>query len=324
MARGSLAATALIVLCLVAPSASARTDAPALTKPQAVAAVRAVIRAKASVCGLRIVRITATRSGRSWRVAATTSGRTTGVSRWSVARKPAPLQPAGSPDRVRLPAPTKPPPVPSEPPPPAPGAPATYAFGSGLTPAQQAFVRRGLDAGASLYRSTLGRELPAFGRGCTPTSRPWSRVCGEQADVSGGAPAMVGRPVGHAQTRKVWLGRDGSRPPVSAPEDCGTRGIPSNAVRACRPARPERLEPGRIPPAGPWWLPKAGRVLRLPRRRRRRRGALGTSALSGCATRASTATLVPSRPSAGSGRPRVRTTSTRSPPSCCCATAIRS
>ncbi|HWL34380.1 MAG TPA: hypothetical protein VNP89_12325, partial [Gaiellaceae bacterium] len=99
-----------------------------MTKPQAIAAVRAVLRAKASVCGLRISRITATRAGSGWRVVAATSGKTSGVSRWSVARKPTPLNPLARRIVAGCPAP-KPPQEPAVPPAPAPGAPATYVFG---------------------------------------------------------------------------------------------------------------------------------------------------------------------------------------------------
>ena len=59
---------------------------------------------------------------------------------------------------VRGPTPIPPPP----PLPPAPGAPATYIFGSEVTPAQQAALRDGLDLGARFIRSALGRELPPF------------------------------------------------------------------------------------------------------------------------------------------------------------------
>ena len=191
----------------MAPGANARTVASTLTKPEAIAAVRAVIRANASACGLRIVRISAIRSGSGWRAAATTSGRTAGVSRWSVARRAAPSNPlarrivAGCPQTTPAPEPTVPQPA-------APGAPATYVFGSQLSPAQQALVRRGLDAGARLYRSVLSRELPAFG--------VWAHTSNEEliAAYAANVPTSQeyaralwnGYQVGHATFRQVWLG----------------------------------------------------------------------------------------------------------------------
>jgi M61 glycyl aminopeptidase len=258
VARGSLAATALAGLGLIAPSASARTDVPALTKPQAIAAVRGVVRAKASACGLRIVRITATRSGRGWRVAAITSGRTSGVSRWSVTRKPAPLNPLAR--RIVSGCPhAKPPQVPTEPPPLAPGAPATYTFGSGVTPAQQELVRRGLDAGARLYRSALGRELPEL--------RAWAYANLDElvAAYAANAPTSPenaralwsGGQVGHATLRQVWLGPDwfvAGRAVSDALKIAAHEAfhLLQYEVIGQRAMSVSSLD--QVPQAGPWWL----------------------------------------------------------------------
>jgi hypothetical protein len=253
----SLPATALIGLSLAAPSANARTAAPSLTKPQAIAAVRAVIRAKASACGLRISRITATRAGSGWRVAAATSGRTSGVSRWSVARKPTPLNPLARRIVAGCPAP-KPPQEPAVPPTPAPGAPATYVFGSQLSSAQQTLVRRGLDAGARLYRSALGRELPAF--------TVWAHTSLDEliAAYAANVPTSPenaralwsGGQVGHATLRQVWLG-----PPwfASGPESNQLKIAAHEAfhllqyeVVGQRAMGVSNLD--EVPRAGPWWL----------------------------------------------------------------------
>jgi len=258
VARGSLAATALLGLCFVVPTASARTERPALTKPQAIAAVRAVVRAKASACGLRIVRITATRSGSGWHVAATTSGRTTGASRWSVVRKPAPLNPLARRIASGCP-PTKPPPQPIPPPPLAPGAPATYTFGSGLSTAQQELVRRGLDAGARLYRSALGRELPEL--------RAWAYTSLDElvAAYAANVPTSPenaralwsGGQVGHATPRQVWLGPAwfiAGRPSSDALKIAAHEAfhLLQYEVIGQRAMSVSGLD--QVPQAGPWWL----------------------------------------------------------------------
>ena len=66
---------------------------------------------------------------------------------------------------VRGPKPVPPPP-PSPSPPPTPptppfvDAPATFVLGAGVTAEQQAGIKRGLDIGATYFRSGLGRDLP--------------------------------------------------------------------------------------------------------------------------------------------------------------------
>lgn len=257
--RGSLAATALTGLCLVAiaPSATARPAATLLSKPQAVAAVRAVLRMKASVCGLRIGRVTATRATTGWRVTAQTSGRVSGLSRWSVGSKPAPINALARRIAAGCPAP-KPPQQPPVPPTPAPGAPATYVFGSQLSASQQALVRRGLDAGARLFRSTLGRELPAF--------TVWAHTDVEEliAAYSANVPTSPenaralwsGGQVGHATLRQVWLG-----PPwfASGPDFNQLKIAAHEAfhllqyeVIGQRAMSVSGLD--EVPQAGPWWL----------------------------------------------------------------------
>ena len=103
------------------------------------------------------------------------------------------------------------------PPPAAPGAPATYVFGVQLTSAQQALVRRGLDAGARLYRSTLGRELPPFTVwaytnleeliGAYAANRPTTPEDARRL--------WEGGQVAHATPRQAWFGPSWfeSRPP---------------------------------------------------------------------------------------------------------------
>ena len=255
MARGSLAATALIGLTVaaIAPSAVARPAAPALTKPQAVGVVRGVLRAKAGPCALRIGRITATRSGTRWLVVATTSGKAAGSSRWSVVRTASPLNPlarrivSGCP--ASTPAPT---------PPLGPGAPATYVFGSQVPSSPQALIRRGMDAGARMYRSLLGRELPAF--------TVWANTDNEEliAAYAANVPTSVeearalwsGYLVGQATVRQVWLGPawfssgpDWNQLRIAAHEafhllQYEVMGLPAMRISGLDD----------VPRAGPWWL----------------------------------------------------------------------
>lgn len=244
-------------LCLIAPVAGARTAAAKLSKPQAIAVVRAVLRAKASACGLRILSITASRAGTGWRVAATTSGRTGGTSRWSVARKPTPLNPLARRIVAGCPAPT-PPREPVVPPPAAPGAPATYVFGAQLTSAQQALVRRGLDAGARLYRSTLGRELPPF--------TVWAHTNIEEliAAYAANLPTSPesarglwsGGQVAHATPRQVWFGPSwfGSGPDANLLKIAAHEAfhLLQYEVVGQRAMGVSGLD--EVPRAGPWWL----------------------------------------------------------------------
>ena len=254
MSRGSRAAATLIGLCLVAPAASARPQGIELTKPQAIAAVRTVLRAKAPACGLSIVRLTATRAGSAWLVVATTSGRAAGTSRWSVRRAPSPVNSLAR--RIASGCPTsKPPPVPA---PVAPGAPATYVFGSQLTAAQQDLVRRGLDAGARLYRSVLGRELPAFTVWASTNNDELIAAYAANVPTSpeNARALWSGGQVGHATLRQVWLGPawfasgpDPNQLKIAAHEAFHLLQYEVVGQRAMSVSGLDE-----VPPAGPWWL----------------------------------------------------------------------
>jgi hypothetical protein len=149
-----------------------------------------------------------------------------------------------------------PPPQPPAPPP-APGAPATYVFGAELSAAQQALVRRGLDAGARYYRAALGRELPPFGVWAYADLEAMIRAYAESRPTSADDARRLweGGQVGHALTRKVWLGPPWfSRPPVSALKIAAHEAfhLLQNELVGERPLSVSGLD--EIPPAGPWWL----------------------------------------------------------------------
>ena len=160
-----ISAGLLAALILSASAALGGNDATRPTKAKATALVRAVLKTNAQPCGLRVVRITATLAKGQWRVVSITSGRTSGTSRWTIDGREVRAGNALA-RRIRdgCPAsePPAPPQAPVEPPLTGPGAPATFTFGPELPPAEQARVRRGLDAGARYYRAILGRELPSF------------------------------------------------------------------------------------------------------------------------------------------------------------------
>lgn len=254
MSRGSLAAATLVGLCLVAPAASARPQGIELTKPQAIAAVRTVLRAKAPACGLRLLRITATRRASGWLVVATTAGRTAGASRWNVVRAPAPVNPLAR----RIASGCSAPKPPTAPVPIGPGAQATYVFGAQVPPSPQALIRRGMDAAARLYRSVLGRELPAF--------TVWAYTDNEEliAAYSANVPASQqdaralwnGAQVGHATVRQVWLGPawfssgpDWNQLRIAAHEAFH---LLQYDVMGQAVMRAPGLDG--VPQAGPWWL----------------------------------------------------------------------
>jgi hypothetical protein len=177
-----------------------------------------------------------------------------GASRWSVVRAPAPANALARRIASGCPAP-KPPLVPT---PVAPGAPATYVFGSALTPAQQELVRRALDAGARLYRSTLGRELPAF--------TVWANTNNEEliAAYAANVPTSAesaralwsGGQVGHATLRQIWLGPAwfGSGPDVNQLKIAAHEAfhLLQYEVIGQRAMSVSGLD--EVPPAGPWWL----------------------------------------------------------------------
>ena len=252
-------AAALVGMCSTATVAEARRDAAVLTKPQAAAAVRGVLRANAASCQVRVVRVTVTGSARSWRVAALTSGAAAGSSLWSVVRQPRPLNALAR--RISRGCPQPPPsspPPPTSPRPPAPGAPAIYSFGAELSAAQQALVRRGLDAGARYYRSALGRELPSFGIWAPRQSgRDRGRVCADEADLARGCAPALGRRPGWSRDPEKGLARSwlvrragGNR----AQDRCRTRYSTFSQYELVgeRPLGVSTLD--EIPQAGPWWL----------------------------------------------------------------------
>ena len=160
-----------------------------------------------------------------------------------------------------LPAPQ--PPV-SPPPAPAPlsgpGAPATYAFGSELNVAQQALVRRGLDAGARYYRAALGRELPTFTVWAHTDLEAMIRTYAETKPTSLDDARRLWEDgqVGHATPRKVWLGPAWFQTASTSQE----RALKIAAHEAFhlfqyeivgqRPLSVSGLD--EIPSAGPWWL----------------------------------------------------------------------
>jgi hemolysin type calcium-binding protein len=161
---------------------------------------------------------------------------------------------------VRGPAPVPPPPSPPPPlPPPAPGAPATYVFGAELSASQQALVRRGLDAGARYYRAALGRELPPFGVWAYADLEAMIRAYAETRPTSADDARRLwqGGQVGHALTRKVWLGPGwfiSGRPIVAALKIAAHEAfhLLQYELVGERPLSVSSLD--EIPPAGPWWL----------------------------------------------------------------------
>lgn len=166
---------------------------------------------------------------------------------------------------VRGPKPVPPPPSPPQPPPqpPAPppgaGAPATYVFGTEVTATQQALVRRGLDAGARYYRAALGRELPSFGVWAYADLEAMIRAYAESkpTTLEDARTLWQGGQVGHAVTRKVWLGPGwfgGGRLAVSALKIAAHEAfhLLQYEIVGERPLGVSGLD--EIPPAGPWWL----------------------------------------------------------------------
>lgn len=261
-------------MCSTATVAEARRDAAVLTKPQAAAAVRGVLRANAASCRVRVVRVTGTGSARSWRVAALTSGAAAGSSLWSVVRQPRPLNALARRISRGCPQPPPPsPPPPTSPRPPAPGAPATYSFGAELSGAQ-ALVRRGLDAGARYYRSALGRELPSFGIWAPRQSgRDRGRVCADEADLARGCAPALGRRLGWSRDPEKGLARSWlvRRAGGNRAQDRCARDIPPSPVRARGRAPARRLDARRDPTGRAVVAGRGlGRILRVPCRRRGR------------------------------------------------------
>jgi hypothetical protein len=266
MRRLRLAVLILVVLA-TAPAAGSSTPIVAeTTKPQAIAAVRALLKASQGACGYRLVRMSARRLGSHWRVTAVVTGEVRGTSQWLVVgRKAKPASSlartirAGCPPAVQ-PAPPPPPPPPPEPPLSGPGAPATYVFGPELSAQEQVRVTRGLDAGARYYRAVLGRELPpltvwayrdldALVRAYSQNEPSYSPERARQLWEAG--------QVGHATLRKVWFGPNwfvAGRPEwqaltIAAHEAFHLFQYELAGQRALGVSSPDE-----IPTAGPWWL----------------------------------------------------------------------
>jgi hypothetical protein len=151
-------------------------------------------------------------------------------------------------------APPPPPPAPS---PPAPGAPATYVFGAEVSAGQQALVRHGLDAGARYYRAALGRELPPFAVWAYGDLEAMIHAYAESRPTSMDDARRLweGGQVGHALTRKVWLGpRWFLNPQLSALKIAAHEAfhLLQYELVGERPLSASGLD--EIPPAGPWWL----------------------------------------------------------------------
>jgi hypothetical protein len=150
-----------------------------------------------------------------------------------------------------------PPPLPPAPPAPAPGAPATYVFGAEVSAGQQALVRHGLDAGARYYRAALGRELPPFAvwAYADPEAMIHAYAESRPTSVDDARRLWEGGQVGHALTRKVWLGpRWFLNPQVSALKIAAHESfhLLQYELVGERPLGASSLD--EIPAAGPWWL----------------------------------------------------------------------
>ena len=138
-----------------------------------------------------------------------------------------------------------------------PGAPATFTFGPELTPAEQARVRRGLDAGARYYRAVLGRELPPLSAWAYRDLEALlgTYVQNEPISADDARRLWTGGQVGHATPRKVWLGpawfqnAEASALKIAAHEAFH---LLQYEVIGQRPMSVSTLD--EIPPAGPWWL----------------------------------------------------------------------
>lgn len=161
---------------------------------------------------------------------------------------------------VRGPTPRPPlpaPPPPAEPPIAGPGAPATFTFGPELNAAEQARVRRGLDAAARYYRAILGRALPPFSAWGYRDLEALLAAYVQNEPISSDAARRLweGGQVGHATPRKVWLG-----PRWFQNAEAGALKIAAHEafhllqyeVIGQRAMSVSTLD--EIPPAGPWWL----------------------------------------------------------------------
>jgi hypothetical protein len=131
-------------------------------------------------------------------------------------------------------------------------------FGSQLTAAQQDLVRRGLDAGARLYRSVLGRELPAFTVWASTNNDELIAAYAANVPTSpeNARALWSGGQVGHATLRQVWLGPawfasgpDSNQYKIAAHEAFHLLQYEVVGPRAMSVSGLDE-----VPPAGPWWL----------------------------------------------------------------------
>jgi hypothetical protein len=247
--------------------ASARPVARDVARERAIAIVRSLLKHHRTDCGYRIGRISARRLGAGWRVDGVVTGRVRGTSRWIVGRTARPANALARKIRAGCPAPPEPlpppppppapPPPPPAPPPAGPGAPATYVFGPELSSADQALVRRGLDAGARYYRAVLGRELPPVTVWAFLDLEALLRAYAQNEPTSAEDARRLweGGQVAHATPRKIWLGprwfagREGSALKIAAHE--AFHQLQYELVGQ-RPLGVSGLD--EIPVAGPWWL----------------------------------------------------------------------
>jgi len=130
-------------------------------------------------------------------------------------------------------------------------------FGPEVTAEQQALVRRGLDAGARYYRTELGRELPylaVWGYGNLDSliaiytaTRPASLEEARRLWEAG--------QVGHAATRKIWLGpRWFANPAPSALKIAAHEAFHLLQYELVGERALSVSSLDEIPRAGPWWL----------------------------------------------------------------------
>ena len=126
-----------------------------------------------------------------------------------------------------------------------------------MSAAQQALVRRGLDAGARYYRSRLGRELPSFEVWGHASLEAITAVYSQTRPTSleDARRLWEGGQVGHAVPRKVWLGpgwfANGQETALKIAAHEAFH-LLQYALVGERPLSVSGLD--EIPTAGPWWL----------------------------------------------------------------------
>ncbi len=130
-------------------------------------------------------------------------------------------------------------------------------FGAELSAFQQGLVRRGLDAGARYYRASLGRELPPFTVWAYTDLETMIRVYAQSRPTSMDDARRLweGGQVGHALTRKVWLGpRWFSNSTVAALKIAAHEAFHLLQYELIGERALSVSSLDEIPPAGPWWL----------------------------------------------------------------------